>query len=57
MTLGLMALVNIFAIVQLTPTIVALTKDYRRKLAMGQSPEYNTGDTKVQGSAEPGVWK
>jgi AGCS family alanine or glycine:cation symporter len=57
MALGLMTLVNIFAIIQLTPTIVALSKDYRAKLAKGQAPDYNNGDAKVQGNTEPGVWK
>lgn len=49
-----MALVNVLAIVQLTPTAVVLSKNYWAKLASDQAPEYKSGDVNVQGNTVPG---
>ncbi|MFT5636088.1 MAG: AGCS family alanine or glycine:cation symporter [Cognaticolwellia sp.] len=58
--LGLMTLVNVIAIVQLTPTIVALTKDYnaKRKLknVSNSDMEFKETDIEFQGKVEPGIW-
>lgn len=56
MALGLMTLVNIFAITQLTPTIINLTKDYAHKRATQAEPKFQLKDVEIQGKTEPGVW-
>lgn len=56
MALGLMTLVNIYAIILLTPTIVNLTKDFREKLKANGDPTFLLDDVKIQGKTEPGVW-
>lgn len=56
MALGLMTVINIIAIVWMTPTIVAISKDYFGKKDAGQKPEYQTGDCKIQGKTEEGIW-
>ncbi|NOU52240.1 alanine:cation symporter family protein [Pseudoalteromonas sp. JBTF-M23] len=56
MALGLMTLVNIFAIVQLTPTIVAVNKDYNKQRKQGKEPEFNAKQVAIQGQCEPGIW-
>jgi len=55
MALGLMTLVNITAIVLLTPTIVALTKDYAKKIKMGKIT-FSKNDIPLQGKTEQDVW-
>jgi alanine or glycine:cation symporter, AGCS family len=56
MALGLMTLVNIYAIVLLTPTIVNLTRDYQKKLKSGNTPTFALNDIEIQGNAETDVW-
>ncbi|MFQ3288788.1 MAG: AGCS family alanine or glycine:cation symporter, partial [Alteromonadaceae bacterium] len=56
MALGMMTLVNIYAIFLLTPTIVNLTKDYQAKLKNSDKPTFSLKDVKIQGKTEPGVW-
>ncbi|KGJ98546.1 alanine/glycine:cation symporter family protein [Thalassotalea sp. ND16A] len=56
MALGLMTLVNIYAIVLLTPTIVNLTQDYLAKLKINDQPSFSLADVEIQGETEPGVW-
>jgi len=56
MALGLMTLVNIYAITLLTPTIVSLTKDYKKQLANGTDITFNLSSVKVQGKTEEGIW-
>jgi AGCS family alanine or glycine:cation symporter len=56
MALGLMTLVNIYAIVLLTPTIVNLTKDYQAKLKITSQPTFVEEDVDYQGKTESGVW-
>ncbi len=56
MALGLMTVINIVAIIWLTPTIVSISKDYFAKHAKGQRPEYQTGDCEIQGSTEKDIW-
>ncbi len=58
--LGLMTLVNVIAIVQLTPTIVALTKDYNAKRKVenvtNKDMEFNAEDIEFQGKLAAGIW-
>ncbi|WP_408033879.1 alanine/glycine:cation symporter family protein [Thalassotalea algicola] len=56
MALGLMTLVNIFAIMQLTPTIKALFKNYNDKRARQQNMEFTEQDINFQGKLEDKVW-
>jgi len=56
MALGLMTLVNIYAIILLTPTVLNLTKDFHRKLKDNVEPSFSIGDVKIQGETEPGIW-
>ena len=56
MALGLMTVINIIAIVWMTPTIVSISKDYFKKHDNGEQPEYKTGDCEIQGQSEKGVW-
>jgi len=56
MALGLMTLVNVFALVLLTPTIVAVGKDYFKKHESGQKISFGKGDCVVQGKTEDGIW-
>ena len=59
--LGLMTLVNVVAIVQLTPTIVALTRDYNSKRKMTNVSDtemvFKSTDINYQGKVEPGIWQ
>ena len=56
MALGLMTVINIIAIVWMTPTIVAISKDYFKKKDSGEKVEYKAGDCEIQGKSEDGVW-
>lgn len=57
MALGLMTVVNIIAIVLLTPTVVMLLNDYQQQREMGQAPSFRlTEQHRYQGETEPGVW-
>ena len=56
MALGLMTLINIVAIIWLTPTIVAISNDYFKKHDGGKEMEYRAGDCKIQGKSEKDVW-
>lgn len=56
MALGLMSVINIIAIVWMTPTIVSISKDYFAKHDRGGNMEYKTGDCKIQGKTEKGIW-
>ncbi len=57
MALGLMTVVNIIAIVLLTPTIVAVTKDYNEKRKNKLKMDFMEADCNIQGSTEDKIWK
>ena len=57
MALGLMTLVNIFAIVLLTPTIVKLTKDYQQKRQANKDMTFKREDIDYQGKINSGIWQ
>jgi AGCS family alanine or glycine:cation symporter len=56
MALGMMTVINITAIVMLTPTIVAISNDYFAKRKSGEDFSYKTGDCEIQGKSEKGIW-
>ena len=56
MALGLMTVINMIAIVMMTPTIVSITKDYIGKLERKETITYKTGDCEIQGDTEKGIW-
>lgn len=56
MALGLMTVINIVAIIWMTPTIVAISQDYFHKRDAGKQPEYRAGDCPIQGKTEDGIW-
>ena len=56
MALGLMTVINIIAIVWMTPTIVSISKDYFKRKDSGANMEYKAGDCEIQGKSEDGVW-
>ena len=56
MALGLMTVINIIAIVWMTPTIVSISRDYFSKRDRGELPEYHEGDCEIQGANEDKVW-
>ena len=51
-----MTVINIIAIVWMTPTIVSISKDYFKKKDSGEKVEYSVGDCDIQGKSEDGVW-
>jgi len=56
MALGLMTLVNVTALALLTPTIIAVSKDYFNKHEQGQNIDFKKGDCVIQGKTEDGIW-
>jgi AGCS family alanine or glycine:cation symporter len=56
MALGLMTVINITAIVWMTPTIVSISKDYFKKKDSGEEVTYKTGDCDIQGKSEDNIW-
>jgi AGCS family alanine or glycine:cation symporter len=56
MALGMMTVINITAIVMLTPTIVSISNDYFEKRKNGHDIAYKTGDCEIQGASENGIW-
>ena len=56
MALGLMTLVNVTALILLTPTIVAVSKDYFSKHARGDTVDFKKSDCAIQGHTEDDIW-
>lgn len=56
MALGLMTLVNVTALILLTPTIIAVSKDYFSKHDKGEEINFKKGDCVVQGRTEERIW-
>jgi len=56
MALGLMTVVNVIALILLTPTIVAVSRDYFAKKDAGKDIEFNKADCKTQGTIESDAW-
>lgn len=57
MALGLMTFVNVIAIILLTPTIVAITRDYREKRKLSETITFNSQQCQMQGELEEkNIW-
>lgn len=56
MALGLMTVINIIAIIWLSPTIISLSQDYLHKLKSGSDLSYRQGDCPIQGQQAPTSW-
>jgi AGCS family alanine or glycine:cation symporter len=54
--LGMMTVVNVTALILLTPTIVAVSKDYFAKTDSGNEVSFKLGDCAVQGQPEADIW-
>ena len=58
MALGLMTVVNICALILLSPTIVAVSKDYAFKRNKGVTIDFKLGDCKIQGQTkDDDIWR
>ena len=56
MAFGLMAVINIIAIIWLTPTIVSVSRDYQQQRSSGEVKDFDSTANEVQGSTEKGIW-
>ncbi len=56
MALGLMTVVNVIALILLTPTIVAVSQHYMNKRKRNEDPSFVIDECKVQGTVKPGIW-
>ncbi|MGQ8365646.1 alanine/glycine:cation symporter family protein [Glaciecola sp. 1036] len=57
MALGLMTVVNVIALFLLTPTIVAVTKDYNHKRKAQIDITFDQSDCEIQGELEETIWQ
>ncbi len=57
MALGLMTVVNVTALALLTPTIVAVSRDYFSKHEAGREISFRKSDCTIQGRVEDGIWE
>lgn len=56
MAFGLMAVINVVAIICLTKTVVSVSRDYQKQRAVGQVNDFKRSDCSVQGETERGIW-
>ncbi len=58
LSLGILTVINVAVILVLTPTIVAVTKDYNQQLQGNKQPRFNlTKSHNVQGYVTKNIWK
>jgi len=57
MAFGLMAVINVIAIVFLTKTVVSVSRDYQRQRAAGSVSDFKQRNCRVQGETEHDIWK
>jgi AGCS family alanine or glycine:cation symporter len=56
-SMGLMAIVNLIAIILLSGIVIKLAKDYNQQLKQGKVPTFNADDyPELSSQLEPGVW-
>lgn len=56
-SMGMMALINLVAIVLLSGTVVKLAKDYNHQLAQGKVPTFDSNDyPELHAQLEEGIW-
>ena len=56
MAFGLMAVINVVAIMLLTPTIYRVAKHYQESRAHSKDPSFSSDTVSVQGRLEQGIW-
>ncbi|RBP52836.1 alanine/glycine:cation symporter family protein [Arenicella xantha] len=56
MAFGLMAVINVVALLFLTRTIIAVTNDYQRQRGSANAISFRVADCKVQGKTEDSIW-
>ncbi|WP_189398115.1 alanine/glycine:cation symporter family protein [Arenicella chitinivorans] len=56
MAFGLMAVINVVALVLLTRTVLSVTRDYQRQRLAGGKPEFQAAKCPVQGRTETDIW-
>ncbi len=56
MALGLMTVVNVIALILLTPTIVAVSKNYITKKDAGHAITFQKNECQIQGNIESDAW-
>ena len=57
LSMGMMALINLTAILLLSPLAFALFRDYERQLKAGQEPTFNPDEfPKLKGKVDPNAW-
>ncbi len=56
MAFGLMAVINVVAIIRLTPTVYKVTMHYQQARADARTPTFTPNAVKVQGELEMDVW-
>jgi len=57
MALGLMTVVNVTALFMLTPTIISVCNDYKRKAKAGEAMGFTAKDCDIQGTVDADIWK
>ncbi|RAH20404.1 alanine:cation symporter family protein, partial [Vibrio vulnificus] len=56
-SMGLMAIVNLVAILLLSGIVIKLAKDYNRQLQAGKLPTFNADDfPELKSQLEEGIW-
>lgn len=56
MAFGLMAVINVVALVLLTRTVLTVTRDYQGQRQAGAEPAFEVARCPVQGRTETGIW-
>lgn len=56
MAFGLMAVINVIALIFLSRTVLSVTQDYQHQRAGKQLIRFSAADCKVQGNTEKGIW-
>lgn len=56
MALGIMTVINVCAILLLSPTVIAVSRDYRARLVANRNRAFYTGECQIQGQTERGIW-
>jgi AGCS family alanine or glycine:cation symporter len=57
-SMGMMAMINLTAIVLLSGTVVKLAQDYNKQLALGKIPTFNSQDyPELHAQLEAGIWE
>ncbi|MCG7588662.1 alanine:cation symporter family protein, partial [Photobacterium sp. OFAV2-7] len=56
-SMGMMAIINLIAIVLLSGTVVKLARDYNKQLSLGKVPTFDSNDyPELHAQLEEGIW-